>query len=111
MYFKSRAEAGELLADQLMQYRYEDCAVVALSAHAVGVGEPIAARLHAILGLFLSEPVEIPGENLTIGTVNQGGGFVYNESLSEDQASEYYAEFHGYIDDQKRQGFAKINRL
>jgi predicted phosphoribosyltransferase len=111
MYFRSRADAGELLADQLMQYRYEDCAVVALSANGVAVAEPIAARLHCILGLFLSEQVKIPGENVSIGSVNQGGGFVYDASLSEAEVDDYYSEYHGYIDDQKRQKFEHINQL
>lgn len=111
MYFRSRSEAGELLADRLMQYRYEDCAVVALSANSVAVAEPIAARLHCILGLFLSEAVKIPGEGITIGSVNQGGGFVYDSSISEAEADEYYGEYHGYIDDQKREKFNRINEL
>ena len=92
MYFRSRSEAGELLADQLMQYRYEDCAVVALSSSSVAVAEPIAARLHSVMGIFLSEQVKIPGENVSIGSVNQDGGFSYDESLSEDEAGDYYSE-------------------
>lgn len=111
MYFRSRSEAGELLADQLMQYRYEDCAVVALSSSSVAVAEPIAARLHSVMGIFLSEQVKIPGENVSIGSVNQDGGFSYDESLSEDEAGDYYSEYHGYIDDEKRQRFQHINRL
>jgi putative phosphoribosyl transferase len=111
MYFNTRAEAGELLADQLMQYRYEDCAVVSLTVEGVAVGEPIATRLHSVLGLFLSEPIPLPGENMTIGTVNQGGSFVADPGLSEGQLEEYYGEFHGYIDDQKRERFQSINRL
>lgn len=111
MYFRSRAEAGELLADQLTQYRYENCAVVALSTNSVAVAEPIAARLHSILGLFLSAGVKIPGENLTLGTVTQSGGFAYNQSLSQGETEDYYGEYHGYIEDQKRQNFQHINEL
>ena len=44
MYFESREEAGQRLAAKLAdQYRYENCAVVALSDGAVLVGEQIAA--------------------------------------------------------------------
>ena len=111
MYFHSRSEAGELLADRLMTYRYENCAVVALSHGAVRVAAPIAARLHSLLGLFLTEQVNIPGERMSVGTVNQGGGFVYNKGLSEGQIDDYYGEFHTYIEDQKRERFAHINRL
>src|ERR1043166_1584031 len=105
MYFHTRAEAGELLADQLMQYRYEDCAVVSLTSEGVAVGEPIATRLHSVLGLFLSEPIPLPGENMVIGSVNQDGGFVTDPNLSDGQLQDYYGEFHGYIDDQKREKF------
>jgi predicted phosphoribosyltransferase len=111
MYFHTRAEAGELLADQLMQYRYEDCAVVALSIESVATAEPLATRLHSVLGLFLSEPIPIPGENQVVGTVTQEGSFMYDPNLSEGEQDDYYGEFHGYIDDQKREKFEEINRL
>lgn len=111
MYFHSRIEAGEILARQLMQYRYDNCAVVALSLGAVMVGASIAQKLHCVLGLFLTESIEIPGENVCVGTVNQGGGFVYSKSLTDDEANDYYGEFHSYIDDQKREKAQKINRL
>ncbi len=111
MYFHSRSEAGEKLADQLMPYRYENCAVAALSYEGLLVAEPIAARLHSLLGLFLTENVDIPGENLTVGTVNQDGGFLYNRNISEGEKDDYYSEFHGYIDEQKREKSDRINRL
>jgi putative phosphoribosyl transferase len=111
MYFHTRAEAGELLADQLIQYRYEDCAVVALSVSSVAVAEPIATRLHCVLGMMLSEGIEVPGEGINVGTVNQDGSFVYDQSLSEGQRDDYYGEFHAYIDDQKREKFQRINRM
>lgn len=111
MYFHSRAEAGAVLAAQLVQYRYENCAVVALSYGSLLVAEPIAAKLHSILGIFLTEKIDIPGENLTVGTVDQTGGFSYNQDLSEGQVEDYYGEFHAYIDQQKRENTEKINRL
>lgn len=111
MYFRSRAEAGESIADQLMGYRYENCAVVALGYGAVLVAEPIAARLHSVLGLFFAESINIPGENLSIGTVNQSGNFLFDKSLSQGEIDDYYGEFHGYIEDQKREKFERINRL
>lgn len=99
------------MAAQLIQYRYENCAVLSLGYGAMSVAQPIAERLHAFLGLFLTETIGIPGENVTLGTIDQGGGFSYSSSLSEGEAENYYSEFHGYIDDQKREQFAKINRL
>jgi predicted phosphoribosyltransferase len=111
MYFHSRTDAGEMLAERLMQYRYENAIVVALGQGAVVVGAPVAERLHCALGLFLSEEIAAPGENQNIGTVSQGGGFVYNKGLSEGETEDYYSELHGYMDDQKREKTSQINRL
>ncbi|HEY1085108.1 MAG TPA: hypothetical protein VGE34_00095 [Candidatus Saccharimonadales bacterium] len=112
MYFESRAEAGEKLAEILEEaYRYEDCAIVALSDGAVLVGEQIAERLHCILTMLLIEDIEVPGESMSFGGVSQSGGFTYNGMFSAGEIEEYTSEFHGYLDEQKREKFQKINRL
>lgn len=112
MYFESRAQAGALLAQQLQQkYRFEDCAVVALSDGGVLVGEQIAAALHSVLTLLLIEEIEVPGESMNFGGVSESGGFTYNGMFSAGEVEEYTSEFHGYLDEQKREAFQKINRL
>ena len=112
MYFENRSEAGRLLADQLAEaYRYENCAVVALSDGAVLVGEQIAAVLHCVITLLVTEEIAIPGESMAFGAVAQGGGFTYDGSLSRGEIYEYTSEFHGYLEEQKRLAFQKINRL
>ncbi|HSW90819.1 MAG TPA: hypothetical protein VLF64_02365, partial [Candidatus Saccharimonadales bacterium] len=112
MYFESRAQAGQLLAEQLIdKYRYENCAVVALSDGGVLVGEEIAAQLHCILTMLVTEGIEVPGESTMFGAVSQGGNFTYNNEFSTGEIEEYTSEFHGYLDDQRRQAFSRINRL
>lgn len=112
MYFESRTEAGLQLANLLAgSYRYENCAVVALSDGAVLVGEQIAASLHCILTLLLIEDIQVPGESVSFGGVSQSGGFTYNGMFSVGELEEYTSEFHGYLDDKKREAFQKINRL
>ncbi len=112
MYFESRTHAGQLLAEQLFQtYRYENCAVVAMSDGAVMVGEQIAAKLHAPLMLLLMEDIDVPGESLSFGGVSQRGNFTVNSMFSTGEVEEYTSEFHGYLDEQKREKFQKINRL
>lgn len=112
MYFESRTQAGALLAAQLVErYRYENCVVVALSDGAVQVGERIAASLHCILTLLLIEDIEVPGESMSFGGVSQSGGFTYNGMFSAGEIEEYTSEFHGYLEEQKREAFQKINRL
>lgn len=112
MYFESRAQAGQVLADELVgRYRYENCAIVALGDGAVQVGEKIAETLHCILTMLLIEDIEVPGESVSFGGVSQTGNFTYNDVFSTGEIEEYTSEFHGYLDEKKREAFQKINRL
>ena len=104
-------QAGELLAEKLAQYRYDNCAVVALSEGGVLVGEQIAVRLHCVLMMLLSEGIEIPGEGLSFGAVSQSGDFTYNSAFSDGEIDGYTNEFHSYLEEQKREAYQKLNRL
>lgn len=112
MYFESRAQAGQILAAQLVEkYRYENCVVVALSDGAVQVGEQVAGALHCILTMLLIEDIQVPGESVSFGGVSQSGGFTYNGMFSPGEIEEYVGEYHGYLEEQKREAFQRINRL
>ncbi|MDR0591366.1 MAG: hypothetical protein LBG75_02335 [Candidatus Nomurabacteria bacterium] len=112
VYFKDRKEAGERLAAILADtYRYEDCAVVALSDGGVLVGEPIAESLHSILTMVLTEDITLPGDNLVIGSASQNDIFSYNNQLASSEVDEYVAEFHSYIEQERRVAHENINRL
>lgn len=112
MYFESRAQAGQILAAELVEkYRYENCVVVALSDGAVQVGEQIAGALHCLLTMLMIEDIEIPGEGMSFGAVSQNGGFTYNGMFTAGEIEGYTSEFHGYLEEQKREAFQKINRL
>lgn len=112
MYFESREQAGKILGAELLEkYRYEDCAVVALSDGAVVVGEQIAQALHCILTMLLIENIELPGEGTSFGGVSQSGTFTYNGMFSAGEIEEYESEYHGYLEEKKREAFDKINHL
>lgn len=112
MYFESRSQAGEKIADEIFdKYRYEDTALIALSDGAVLVAEPIAARLHSILTMLLIEDIEIPGEGITLGGLSQSGTFTYNGMLSAGEVEGYRQEYFGYFEEKKREAMMRINRL
>lgn len=112
MYFESRMQAGVVLAEQLLKnYRYEDCAVLALNDGGVLVGEQIASYLHCALMLLISESIEVPGEGMSFGAVSQTGSFTFNSGWSQGEVNEYSQEFHGYLAEKKREAMQKINRL
>ncbi len=100
-----------MLAGRLTAYRYENTVVVALTDGAVQVGVQISAELHATLTMMLSEKIDVPGEGEVFGTLNQDGAFVYNGMFSAGQIEEYYTEYHGYLEDQKREQSSKMNRI
>jgi len=112
MYFENREQAGQILAAELLEkYRYEDCAVVALSDGAVIVGEQIAKALHCVITMLLIEEIDVPGEGVSFGGISQSGGFTYNGMLSAGELEDYNNEYHGYLEEQKRQSFQRLNRL
>lgn len=111
MYFKSRSEAGKLLAEKLAHYRFENTAVVALSDGGVIVAAEIAMRLHCVLTMLLTEDVKLPGEHDPLAVINQEGGFTYNNMYSTGQLEEFTSEYHNYIEQEKRQKFHAINQL
>lgn len=100
-----------MLADQLMKYRYEDCAVVSLSDGAVVVGAQIAARLHCPLTMLVFEDIKLQGENDVLAEINQHGGVTYNGMYSSSEIDEMKVENLTYIEQQKLEKIFEINRL
>lgn len=112
MYFASRPAAGKLLADQLVpKYRYENCAVVALSDGGVMVGAEIAARLHCVLTMLLFDEIHLPGEPDAIGGISQPGTFSYNNMYSAGEVEEAASEFRNYLDEQRLAKLHEMNHL
>lgn len=111
MYFQSRKEAGEKLADELSHYRYEDSVVLSLSDGGVVVGAQIAATLHCPLMFLLTNDIVLPGEKTAIGIIDQDGGFVYNDFFSTGELDELVLEYHGVIDQLRMEKWHELNRL
>ena len=111
MYFKSRAEAGVKLADELMPlYRYENTVVVALSEAGVAVGYQIAVNLHAALRRLLMTTIHIDDESIDYATVMPGGVVAVNPALSNSEQQYYYGEYAGWLEEKIREGILSIDR-
>lgn len=111
MYFASRTEAGKVLAGRLEGYRFEDCAVLALSDGGVVVGGQIAAMLHCPLMFLLTKSIVLPGERTELGTIDQSGGFTYNDFFSTGELEGLTSEYHGLLDQLKMEKRHELNRL
>jgi putative phosphoribosyl transferase len=102
MYFHDRAEAGDKLADELLYYRWENTAILALSPGGVAVGERIASRLHCTLSMLLTARISAPGdESLVIGTMDQTGNFTYNSMIPAGEMEEYMQDMRAYVEEEK----------
>lgn len=111
-YFPSRQVAGELLADELEgEYRYEDCAVIALSDGAVLIGAQIAMRLHCVLTMLLTSAIQLPKENDVLASVDHFGGVTYNDMYSAGELEEMKSENFNYLEAQKLQKIFEMSTL
>jgi len=111
MYFSSRADAGQQLAQELEKYQDESCAVVALSDGGAVVGAQIAQSLHCVLMMLLTEPVDLPGEPEPIAVINQDGGFTYNSVYSTGELEELDMDYHRYIEESKLDKLHQMHHL
>lgn len=111
MYFKNRAEAGRLLASELLEYRVKNCAVVALSPGAVLVGAQIAMKLHADLMMLLTENIVLPGEHQPLAGLTSNNIFTYNNKFSTGEIEEMRTDYLGYIEAQRIEKLHKLHVL
>ena len=112
MYFKSRVEAGQKLAEQIAKkYKGQQCAVVGLSDGGVMVGAQVAMQLHCVLTMLLTAAIELPQEPEAIGGVNQDGSFSYNSAYSPGEIEELVGEYHSYIEQEKLLKMQDLQRL
>ncbi|MFO0911226.1 MAG: phosphoribosyltransferase [Isosphaeraceae bacterium] len=81
--FRDRADAGRILAEELMGYAgRSDVLVLALPRGGVPVGYQVARALRAPLDIFLVRKLGVPGyEELAMGAIASGGVTVLNQSV------------------------------
>lgn len=108
-YFNSREEAGQLLADKLANYRYEDTIVLALNEGGVIVGAEIARRLHALIAMLLTKDIFLPDGRTIVGVANEAGGFIYNDAFSTGELEELQGEYHESIEQSKMQAIHDLH--
>lgn len=112
MYFKSRVEAGQKLADLVSQkYKGQPCAVVGLSDGGVMVGAQIALKLGCVLTMLLSDTIELPREDTALAGITQDGAFNYNTAYSPGQIEDFVSEYHSFIEQEKMEKMHQMHRL
>jgi putative phosphoribosyl transferase len=81
--FKDRTQAGQFLAQKLVEYADQsDVIVLALPRGGVPVAYEVAAALQAPLDIFLVRKLGVPGhEELAMGAIASGGVRVLNEEV------------------------------
>jgi putative phosphoribosyl transferase len=112
MYFKSRVEAGQLLAKQITaKYKGQNCSVVALNDGGVMVGSQISLELHCVLMMLMTESIMLPRENSAVGGISQDGSFSYNRAYSQGEIDEFVAEYYHFIEQEKMSKMQEMHRM
>src|SRR5213078_3215445 len=82
--FANRTEAGQLLAEKLLDYaNRDDVIVLGLPRGGVPVAFEVARRLRVPLDVFIVRKLGVPGfEELAVGAIASGGVRVLNEDVA-----------------------------
>lgn len=111
MYFKSRVEAGQKLAEKIVQkYQGQPCAVVGLSDGGVMVGAQISLKLNCVLTMLVSDTIDLPRENVALAGISQEGSITFNPVYSSGQIDEMTGEYRGYIEQAKIQKIREMHK-
>ena len=112
MYFASRLQAGRMLAAQLVpKYRYENCAVIALSDGGAMVGVQIASQLHCILTMLLSSEIMLPREPNAIAGITAEGNVAFNPIYSQGEVDEMMGDYFSFVEQEKFNKLHEMNQL
>jgi len=104
--FRSRQEAGRLLARELARYRGERPVVLAIPRGGVVVGDALAQALGGELDIILAHKLRTPGESeLALGAVSEGGQLFLNDEVVKDLGIDMPA-----IQQEKNRQLAEIRR-
>jgi putative phosphoribosyl transferase len=112
MYFASRMQAGRMLASQLVsKYRYENCAVIALSDGGVMVGAQIATQLHCVITMLLSAEIMLPREPDAIAGITSEGNVAFNQRYSQGEIDELMGDYFSFVEQEKFNRLHEMNQL
>ena len=104
--FRSREEAGRLLARELTQYRGQHPVVLGIPRGGVVVADELAQALEGELDIILAHKLQTPGESeLALGAVSEGGQLFLNDDVVRDLGIDMPA-----IQQEKNRQLAEIRR-
>ena len=101
-----------MLASQLVpKYRYENCAVVALSDGGAMVGAQIASQLHCILTMLLTAEIMLPREPNAIAGITSEGNVAFNQYYTKGEQDELMGDYFSFVEQEKFNKMHDMNRL
>lgn len=106
--FEDRQQAGAELALALMQYKEEDCLILAIPRGGVVVGYEVAKALNCKLDVIVPRKIGAPGqEELAIGAVASWGD---HESIIDQHTVKMLGVSEAYIKAEVERQVLEVNR-
>lgn len=109
MYYASRIELGQKLATRIGHLKGHEPVVLCLRDEALTSCIGLAAKIHAWIYPLITEPIRLPGDPRVLGVINPDGLFCWSPVIPPSEQDGILAEFHGPIEDAKREAFSRVN--
>jgi len=80
--FKDRSDAGQRLATELSEYRYQDCVIYAIPRGGIPVAMEVSSELKIPLDIVIVRKIPVPFEpEAGFGAITEDGTMVLNEPM------------------------------
>lgn len=110
MYYLNRIDLGGRLSERLTELKGQEAVVLVVKESSTTACIALASQINAWVFPLITERIEIPGDERTIGLLTADGTFVWNPDFSPTECDQITMDSHALIEDAKREAFSRLNQ-
>ena len=110
MYYIDRTDLGKKMASRVSGFIKSQPIIICLSESSLCTAIALAVELRGWIYPIISENIKLESDDRIIGVIDAEGQYTENPQLSSFEIADIMAEYHGMVEDKKREAFSKINR-
>jgi len=111
LYYIDRTDLGKKMALRIGALGSVQPIIICLNESALSTAIALASELRGWIFPLISENIQLASDDRIIGVIDSEGQYTVNPQLSSFELEDIMSEYHGMVDDKKREAFSKINRL